>query len=537
MQHEPGPRRPHRAIADERGAIIVMGVFMCIFLVGGLWYIAGVGDAIVYRERMQEASDAVAFSTAVLEARGMNILVLINLLMAAILGVLVALNLAIFAVLATAAVLFGIGTALEWFGGAGTPFLVASGDLTLFEKETLQPLHDNVVKPLVTDALEALHDVEQGIPTAVPPVAQAAAFEINALYGPTVNPYVSTATIFMSGGAPVAGVRLPVKPGTTHTLCMKSFDAVKGALDSVLNGLDIMVSPIEAVANAVNASDFFCELGGGGKAPDVSAQLSSIGQSQCDSNKTITDACNKARDERSNVSRLQQACSGWSPDADPPTTPPDPDCPGIPQLDATATADQDTCDSAKQTCSDTNKSKSSGPPPSNSTPSQGGGGSTGKEPAAVDHDNWWNGSDKAQILAVTYSDGKSVTYSPKFVAIASQGGVKMPDPSTLNGNLTSASQAEFFYDCPGKWDDCDKDEEAMWNFHWRARFRLVNPGVFGFFVPSVPIYAPEAVVSAKLATQAAHDAAHPRWSDASPASLQFAWDVKNLFPPMSMALH
>ena len=72
---------------DERGAILVLGIFMCSCIVGALWYLAGIGSAIVYRERMQEAADAIAFSGAVLHARGMNLIVLINFVMAAILAI------------------------------------------------------------------------------------------------------------------------------------------------------------------------------------------------------------------------------------------------------------------------------------------------------------------------------------------------------------------------------------------------------------------------------------------------------------------
>ena len=45
--------RPGRGVGgDERGAILVMGIFMCACLVGILWYLAGIGDAVVFRERM-----------------------------------------------------------------------------------------------------------------------------------------------------------------------------------------------------------------------------------------------------------------------------------------------------------------------------------------------------------------------------------------------------------------------------------------------------------------------------------------------------
>src|SRR5258708_13522805 len=93
--------------AEEWGGMMVVGIFMCSCIVGLLWYIAGIGDAIVYRERMQEAADAVAFSGATLHARGMNLIVLINLLMACVLAVRVALKMLILA-LTVATVFFGI---------------------------------------------------------------------------------------------------------------------------------------------------------------------------------------------------------------------------------------------------------------------------------------------------------------------------------------------------------------------------------------------------------------------------------------------
>src|SRR5207244_1431493 len=67
--------------------------FMAVFLTAALYYIVGIGDAIWQRERMQDAADAAAFSAAVLHARGMNLLVLINMVMAALLAVLVTLKL------------------------------------------------------------------------------------------------------------------------------------------------------------------------------------------------------------------------------------------------------------------------------------------------------------------------------------------------------------------------------------------------------------------------------------------------------------
>lgn len=79
---------------DERGAVLVVAVFMAVFLVGCLWYLVGIGDAAIYRQKMLDGSDSAAFTSAVYHARGMNIIAMMNLIMAAVLAVLVALKIA-----------------------------------------------------------------------------------------------------------------------------------------------------------------------------------------------------------------------------------------------------------------------------------------------------------------------------------------------------------------------------------------------------------------------------------------------------------
>ncbi len=63
---------------------MVIGVFIAAMLVGILYYVWGIGGAVIFRERMQDAADASAFSAAVVHARGMNILVLLNIIMCAL---------------------------------------------------------------------------------------------------------------------------------------------------------------------------------------------------------------------------------------------------------------------------------------------------------------------------------------------------------------------------------------------------------------------------------------------------------------------
>ena len=68
---------------DRRGAIMLTGLVMSCFLIGALWLIIGLGDAIVFRNEMQEAADHGAFAAAALNAKGMNFISLLNLVMIA----------------------------------------------------------------------------------------------------------------------------------------------------------------------------------------------------------------------------------------------------------------------------------------------------------------------------------------------------------------------------------------------------------------------------------------------------------------------
>ena len=78
----------------ERGAAMVFGLCFAVFLLALVYYLIGIADAVLFRERLQDAADTAAFSAAVVNARGMNLIALINLVMAALLAIFVGLRLA-----------------------------------------------------------------------------------------------------------------------------------------------------------------------------------------------------------------------------------------------------------------------------------------------------------------------------------------------------------------------------------------------------------------------------------------------------------
>src|SRR5260370_42411244 len=105
---------------DTRGAVYVLGIAMAAFLALFLWHIMSVPDALVYRERMQDAADSVAFESAVMHARTMNLLAAINIIMSAVLSILV-MGRFIELILGIAATLLCVFCAIPFLQFAGGP--------------------------------------------------------------------------------------------------------------------------------------------------------------------------------------------------------------------------------------------------------------------------------------------------------------------------------------------------------------------------------------------------------------------------------
>jgi hypothetical protein len=66
---------------DQRGAILILGLFMALSLCGGLWMLLGIGDAVLTHDLGQEAADSGALSSAAVHARAMNATGAINMVM------------------------------------------------------------------------------------------------------------------------------------------------------------------------------------------------------------------------------------------------------------------------------------------------------------------------------------------------------------------------------------------------------------------------------------------------------------------------
>ncbi|MCL2449667.1 MAG: hypothetical protein FWD17_12040, partial [Polyangiaceae bacterium] len=475
-------KKTESIVSDDRGAIMVLGIFMCTFLVGSLWYIAGIGDAIMYHERMQEAADAVAFSGAVIQARGMNIIVLLNLIMAAILAIRVAINV-------TKAMFLILG------GLLAASIIFSELAPTAFEGAELMQDLDNMTKQPIDLALEALHGAEVGVKRLTPAAAILASEEIATKYKPLVTlPVLVLGRSIGTGGGGGGGAgtfQLPVVDGTTHKLCMEAFNADAEFLQAVFpagigSALGSATKFVGGIINSLGASDLFCELGSG--APDLTSAVQSATQGQCDQQQQ--DACSQSDQAQSDLTTAY-AQNRYDSSGNPLTNP----APTPAQTAAVNNA-KTAASSAKQACDDAKNCQKKATNAVNDKAQQlaasATAGTTGnKNPAQVDP-NWYNGTLDAQIISAVGADATTAKFldrSSKFEQIAAQfykkATVKYDSPGKFMGfgaaqldpKMNAWAQAEFFYDCSGAWQSgpCNDDEEAMWNFHWRARFRLVNP--------------------------------------------------------------
>lgn len=160
-------RTPIRRLHDDqRGAIAVAGAFMSVFLAATMWFIIGTGDAAVHRQRMQDGSDAGAYTSAVYHARGMNIVAMGNVVMAAEFSV--KLSLDVSKILNK--IELGILIAKCIFSPSDCAFIPVDISLDQLLDQLLQKLKD-----LILDQLNFLSKVQAKIAKILPYLAQARA--------------------------------------------------------------------------------------------------------------------------------------------------------------------------------------------------------------------------------------------------------------------------------------------------------------------------------------------------------------------------
>lgn len=224
---------PAPLAADQRGAVVIIGVFAALALTGSLWFMIGIGDAIAFRENVQEAVDAASFSSAVVHARSMNFIAAVNLIM---IGVTT-----IYLILAIISDLFGvalIACTTEAFApcSAGTYGAVPSALETA--RDTTHETAENYKNGILRTTIETGDRLQTLVGRGAPWAASFAANRVGKKYDKQFN----ASTLGLSNAPAISGMGgseggaqenqdkrlgLPVTAKKAKALCEQIFGSVK----------------------------------------------------------------------------------------------------------------------------------------------------------------------------------------------------------------------------------------------------------------------------------------------------------------------
>ena len=482
----------------EGGAIMVMGIFMCSCLVGALWYLAGIGDAILLRERAQEAADAMAFSDAALHARGMNLIVLVNLVMACILGVRVALKIARAVCLIAGAVFGSLGFLWPPLFALAAPCMVAAQTLESIITASREPINQS---------LQALSVTQDGISTLTPGAARVGS---RVMVGDAYEPAVTRVGVAHFGSE----TSLPIASGSQDKLCKEAGHAAGwlstwaigqaglGKIDS--DGSTWLGNKFAWVAST--SPQYFCELGSATGDPDMSELFAESAKDHCENGsaekeqRSLGDTesawqekcraygvtCTGTDDKGNHLEKGTQrgaATPAQQAELDQLRLVRDQQARSAREYKerfgkGVSIAHQGECrkwavDDAKRR---QREQSDLAQQQRQQDPKSASGGENDVTPKKVDPD-FKNGHVDAQVAGGALVDASRLRRSSRLVRVGawdrSKAGTRTPE----GAELPSWAQAEFFYDCAGKWEQCNEDEDAMWHLKWRPRLRRWNEPV------------------------------------------------------------
>jgi len=186
----------HRLARDERGTVLAIGVFASAFLIGAVYFLLGVGDAIDHRATMQDAADTGAYSVAVLHARAMNSVALLNMVKVSVAATLTSLL----------AIMAGATQAIAWISASQARLIAFGASIPVLAAIHAQASADLASIRGDADAvLRAADRAQETLRARLPEVAAAEARRAARAYGPPVEQsLVPTSPLPIRRGQPLA---------------------------------------------------------------------------------------------------------------------------------------------------------------------------------------------------------------------------------------------------------------------------------------------------------------------------------------------
>jgi hypothetical protein len=458
---------------ESDGAILVVGVVMGTLLVGALWNIVSVGDAIVWRERLQDAADAAAFENAVWNARGMNVIAFLNIIMSAAMAILVALRGLIMITTALLTALYA-ATAACAFAWVPTGITQALCALSLYGPRIIQPANqwairtERRVTPHVERFIGRIQTAQEVVATVAPLIGtkesllkttaeyEMMAVGVSASLFPS-NPRGAVAVAVPSQRESMArigrGVSLPVSLDGEWKLCEKAGEFVPNELlawlaQAGIDGeiLDMAGGFVRDLAGGIAGSlpAVFC----GSRSPAEISQLQDVFRSAARDSCSAADQTGRmvegsphTQAQRDEYGRFQDYWERQSPIV----------------VDSNGEATSHRFN--RQACErdEIQRQNQSYQP------------SRGFKSARV-----WrytaNGDAFMLSWGFSHNNPRHLAGNDRGLTFVEGGnGAHLLDAQVA---ALGTAQAEMYHDCEGAWDVCGDD--AMWRMRWKARLRRLH---------------------------------------------------------------
>jgi hypothetical protein len=489
----------------EDGAITVVGLFMACFLTGAIWYVVGIASAVLYRERVQDAADAVAFAGAVYHARGMNIIATLNILMSALLGLLVTVRLLRY--LNDSANVIACGCQPVPFIG---PACASVCRVTSSVRQPLSNLETRLTG-LYNRVGPALSKTQVGVARAMPWIAELKGVGVSRNFQPDVR-FGVIASFSLVPRQERLG--LPVQEGEEKVLC----DKVKGGL------VDLVFRPVENIRGIGMVrgwledplSEFVERFCAGGELvdPERAAEIERQEEDdqvarRCDYEQALSHALAHPAEPIS-MGVLQQGRAlhaegtldlrelqcypvqrqtlladlpGFGSYRDRPVPDAVRQVPDVGELLETQPGEPPPqqslgCAFNRNTCETRARdriraAREAEPGSGNVETSQIDPQARQQTTPKVVFEPARNGNGYFQVWSLVAADGARAEQPARIVELAAHGRARAGDTSLWS--RLGWAQAEFYYDQEGAWADDTGSHEALWNLRWRARLRRVRP--------------------------------------------------------------
>lgn len=451
-------RRLKELRSNNEGAILVLGVLMGALLVGALWNIASVGDAAIWREHLQDGADAAAFENAVWNARGMNVVVMLNILMSMVMAVLVVWR-GIEIFLSALLAIIAIACIITLF--FPNPLTGAACELGVDAAEGItnalvrMAKNDEKVANDVYKIIDKLKKGQEVVSLVVPllGVAESSASTSAAYNLPAFGLSASLTPSLQANSDWVqdriaTGVSLPVQWDSEWKLCQMAGEFVPnqiaGVLEKIAGGCDGGGGGLCAVVKAIDGGpikDFLGKITG--SLPAIFCGKGGLPTSADEAIKNAAqDACKAAGQKEPKSSdpdydKTKEFAKYWK----------------------NGKFDNDACvkDGVKKGSAKTYTDQ-------------------GKKPAKV-----WeyatNGNFFMQSWGISFEDPPRLERDDRALEIGDgkrTGNLQASPTDKLGGTMGSA-EAEIYANCDTDWSGCKSN--AAWQMRWKARLRRVhNPG-------------------------------------------------------------